>query len=562
MPLIDGRYEVLAEQTLEEGRTQFHATAPDGTPLRIEWFDLPIEREAEFERYRRLLKRLKREGRAAVHDVVSRPGARYVAWLTPPDGSAAARDAELLAALEAEGYAPGAAEVIRAGGRGAAPQLYGLGFGGAAPPQAASVDQDALPTRPLRHVTEQRPSPLRWLRRLSTKQLSWALSGLLTLAALLLATAALRLHTFDRIVVVPDVVGQQAQSAADSLTTLALEVVPIAVASDERPGTVLALEPPAGTELRPGRGVQLSFALPRGQLAQVEVPNLLGSSAAVAEQALVAAGLRSGPVARIHASEPAGTVLAQSVEPGALTGSGEGIALLVSMGPALPQTFLPRLVGLDVAEARSLARLAGIPEERIVVDEIVANSGFPGEVLTQSLAPFIPVPVEQAVLRLVVQGGSVSGSPTGAPDLVGLPLAEAKRMAGTWNVSVASLANPGLPEGVVAQTPQPGGAGEGNELLLLVNAHPVSLSTDGVRAIVRKPEPRDVGYAWSIQPGISTQRAEVWATDMEGKRTLVERVTVAGGQILRGSWRTDTPGAVTFELLIAGVPYGQPLLVP
>ena len=50
MSLIDGRYEVIAEQPLGGGCTQFRATAPDGSPLRIEWFDLPPEREGEFER--------------------------------------------------------------------------------------------------------------------------------------------------------------------------------------------------------------------------------------------------------------------------------------------------------------------------------------------------------------------------------------------------------------------------------------------------------------------------------------------------------------------------------
>lgn len=562
MPLIDGRYEVLAEQVLEGGLTQFHATAPDGTPLRIEWFDLPPEREAEFERYRRLLKRLKRDGRAAVHDVVSRPGARYVAWLTAPDGSAAARDAELLAALAAEGYAPGAAEVVRVGGRGATPRLYGLGFGGAVPPQATTADVEAAPARPLRHVTEQRPSALRWLRALSVRQLSWGLAGALTLSALLLAGAALRLRTQDRIVVVPDVVGQQAQGAADALLALSLQVVPVPLASDEPPGTVLALEPAAGAELRPGRSVQLSYALPAGQLAQVEVPAVQGLAVAAAERTLVAAGLRGGETARIHAPAPAGTVLAQGAATGSRLSSGAAVGLLVSMGPAQPQTFLPRLVGLDVNEARSLARLAGISDARIVVDEVAAGTGAPGEVLTQSLAPYLPVPAEQAVLRLVVQVGAPSGPAAGAPDVVGLGLAEAQRVAAGWNVSVSSLANPGLPEGVVAQTPEPGATPQGNELTVLVNAHPVRLTTDGVRGVVRQPEPRSVSYAWSIQPGISTQSAEVWATDMEGVRALAERVTVTGGQILRGSWRTESPGPVTFELFIAGVPYGEPLLVP
>jgi len=364
----------------------------------------------------------------------------------------------------------------------------------------------------------------------------------------------------DRLVVVPDLVGQQAQGAADTLTGMGLAVVPLALASDEAAGTVLALEPPAGAELRPGRQVRLSYALPPGQAAPTEVPALVGLQyPGSAAQALEGAGLRVGAVARMHAPQAAGTVVAQSADGGNRIGSGEAVDVVVSLGPTEAQTFLPQLVGLNVDDARHLAEVAGISADRVLVDEVAAAQGFAGEVLSQSLAPYVPVPADDAVLRLVVQVGAASAGAVGAPDVVGLPLAEAQHVAGGWNVTVSSLANPGLPEGVVAQTPAPGQTGEGNALALLVNAHPRQLNTDGVRVIVREPQLRSVAYAWSIFPGIRTQTAEVWATDVEGRRTLVERVQVEGGQILEGTWLTVTPGPITFELYLAGVPYGDPI---
>ncbi|HNQ99980.1 MAG TPA: hypothetical protein PKN52_08255, partial [Trueperaceae bacterium] len=125
------------------------------------------------------------------------------------------------------------------------------------------------------------------------------------------------------------------------------------------------------------------------------------------------------------------------------------------------------------------------------------------------------------------------------------------------------LGNPGLPEGVVAQDPVPGGpAGAARTLVITVNAHPVRLSTSGVYAVVRGPEPRTVEYAWAIQPGIGLLQAEVWASDLEGRRILVSRASVRGGDILRGEWRSTFVGPVRFELLLGGVPYGEPLLVP
>ncbi len=560
MSLIDGRYEVIAERPLGGGRTHFDATAPDGAPLRIEWFDLPPEREAEFERYRRLLKRLKQGGKAAVHDVVSRPGARYVAWLTPPPEAQPATDATTEELLTEHGYAPGAADVRRAGGRGAQPLVYGLAFGGASLPPAQPAAAPAEPARPLRHPDKR---ALQTLGRLPPAALSWGLAGVLLLVALLATAAAFQLRSEDRLVIVPDLAGQPAQQAADALADLGLTVVPTALASDEAPGTVVALEPPAGAELRPGRTVQLSYALPPGQLAPTDVPDLIGMLfPAEAEAALQGAGLSVGAVARANAEAAPGTVLAQSADPGSRLGSGEPIDLLISMGPVPQQTFVPRLVGLDVDDARELARLAGIAPDRVLVDEVAASTGFPGEVLSQSLAPYVPVALEGAVLRLVVQTGTPGVAARGAPDVVGLPLADAQRVAAGWNVRVERLATSSLPEGVVAQSPQPGATADGNSLVLTVNAHPVALSTEGVRAVVREPEPRRVAYAWTILPGISTQTAEVWATDIDGERTLVDRLTVAGGQILRGSWSTDSPGPVRFELFLAGVPYGEPLLVP
>lgn len=591
MSLLDGRYEVIAQRTLDGGLTLFEATAPDGAPLRIEWFELPPEREAEFENYRRLLRRLKQAGVAAVHDVVGRPGAHYVAWERVPVGatpvssaaaaaltlpglsSAGAGPADLGGVLAAAGYSLEACDLRRTPARPQKVGLYGLAFGpsGASAPSARQVHvdegQDAARGRPLKQHRPPLKRGAEAIAQLPPRVLSWGLAGMLALAAVLVGAVAFRSSAVDAVVTVPAVVGLDARAAVDHLTALGLGVNATPIVSDEAPGTVLAVDPAVGAYLRPGRTVVLRYALGAGQLAPAEVPALIGLAYPdEARAALQRAGLRLGEVARLHAASPPGTVLAQDVDPGSRTGTDAPVAVLVSMGPEPVQTFVPDLVGLDLETARALAQVAGIGVDRVFVDEIVSSSGERGTVLNQSLAPYVPVSRDEAVLRLVVQSGEPA-SPAlagGAPDVVGLGLAAARKVANGWDVSVVALGNPGLPAGVVAQEPQPGAgaAANGATLVLTVNSHPVPLSTAGVRAEVRRPTIRRVDYAWTIQPGISSQRGEVWASDLEGNRTLVANVTVRGGEILRGSWTTVTAGPVTFELLIGGVPYGERLLVP
>lgn len=559
MSLLDGKYEVIGQRPLEGGRTHFDATAPDGAPLRIEWFDLPAEQEPSFERYRRLLKNLKRDGLAAVHDVISRPGAHYVAWERPPAGSQSASDPELTALLSAQGYAPEAADVRRRAAR-ERPRLYGLSFdGNRAQPTAAF--EPAPKVRPLRGGR----TPTGPLANVSGPILSWGVATVLLLASLAMLLGAFRRFTVDAAVRLPDLVGVSADEAVAALRDMRLDVRLDAIGSEEPPGTVVALDPVAGSELRPGRSVRVTYALPPGQLAPTEVPTLVGLTYPDEVQAaLAAAGLELGAAARVEAPAPAGVVLAQTRDAGSTAGTGERVDVLVSMGPRKERTFVPELVGLPVSEARALAQVAGLGPDRVIEEQVASANGFPGEVLAQSLAPNTPFVLEDAVLRLVVQGGEAAGRVVGAaPDVVGMTAEDATATATGWQVRIERIATTNLPEGVVAQRPEPGAAStDESTLTLTVNAHPVALAPPPVFAVVREPLLRRVPYAWAILPGIGVQTAEVWATTLDGERTLVERVTVQGGEILRGTWLTNDPGPVTFELFLGDVPYGDPVLVP
>jgi beta-lactam-binding protein with PASTA domain len=72
---------------------------------------------------------------------------------------------------------------------------------------------------------------------------------------------------------------------AERLVASGLRVEGVARASDEPSGTVLGLDPEAGTPLRPGRLVRLAYAVPPGQVAPATVPALLGQSLATPRRA-------------------------------------------------------------------------------------------------------------------------------------------------------------------------------------------------------------------------------------------------------------------------------------
>src|SRR5690625_4580357 len=129
MPLIDGKYELLGEHAGAPGQTVMSAAAPDGSAVNLVWFDLEPHEETLFEQYRRALRRIKREGRAALYDVVSRPGAHYVVWQVDAEARPARPDRELEELLEQFGYEPEHADVRKLDGL---PVLFGLAFDGTA----------------------------------------------------------------------------------------------------------------------------------------------------------------------------------------------------------------------------------------------------------------------------------------------------------------------------------------------------------------------------------------------------------------------------------------------
>ncbi|MEA3403233.1 MAG: PASTA domain-containing protein [Armatimonadota bacterium] len=92
---------------------------------------------------------------------------------------------------------------------------------------------------------------------------------------------------------------------------------------------------------------------------QVPVPNVVGMPMGEARERLGAAGLGVGDIRRVYRSDhPAGEVAATMPEPGMTVRQGRELTLVVSQGAA--QVRVPRLIGLEVQEARRLLKESGL----------------------------------------------------------------------------------------------------------------------------------------------------------------------------------------------------------
>ncbi len=549
MAVLDGKYEILSERSLEEGQSFFSATAPDGQALHIVWFDLSSpQQEVRFESYRQLLRTLKREGKAALHDIVSRPGAHYVAWRTPNHQPSAPPDPKLAELLQSYGYQPAQAD-IRFDPPGKA-VVYGLAFGGAHLPLEPRPDAPTAPT----------PSPSRpRLSRLPDWALAWLLGGALGLLALGLFALAFQ-RSAAPLVLVPELLGAEVNRATQALYEARLEVSLQASPAEAPPFTVTELAPPPGVLLRQGQEVRLSYAAPPGQLGMTETPQLRGLSVSNEVQArLEAAGLRLGDALYIYANTPEDVIIAQAYPAGSQVEENAPVEVLVSLGPLPEETFLPDLTGMSYEDALFWAQLADLEVAPPVYE---SASGFaPGSVVSQSIPPNTLVAVREANLELTLaEAGSTAETPL-ASSLIGLSESEARQVASEagypfsaeWIEDLTESLN--LPEGVVSQTPAPGEPAE-NGVNVLVNVHPVSIPRPEVTAALREPEERRLEYLFQIEPGIPRRVARVTATTLSGNEYPVETgTTVEGGDRVQGSWRTLEPGPVTFTLYLGNAVY-------
>jgi beta-lactam-binding protein with PASTA domain len=209
-------------------------------------------------------------------------------------------------------------------------------------------------------------------------------------------------------VTVPSFIGQTVSDANAAAERMRLTTAVIDHATSDRypKGVIMNQRPEAGTQVRQGR--QVSFVISDG-IVRRYMPDLRYQSMTEVGLALSRAHLQLGKVTYVRSDfVPDGHVIDQSPQPLADVYEGSTVDLTVSKGGAFEAT-VPKFVGMNVDEARALAKKLGIKLGQLVWTPLGCAGPPHGIISRQSVAPGTKIQVYQPVSLQVSAGPYESG---------------------------------------------------------------------------------------------------------------------------------------------------------
>jgi beta-lactam-binding protein with PASTA domain len=184
---------------------------------------------------------------------------------------------------------------------------------------------------------------------------------------------------------VPSVVGLTAQAAKDSLRNTGLTPREAETRIDKQypVGTVALQNPPAGSEVKFGRGVYLTIS---GGEPLVTVPSLRGRSLRDARFTLERVALTLGIIQYEPSQEfPENTIIAQNIPAGTEVKNSSKIDVTVSQGRNSNNLPVPNVTLKSLTEAEKLLAEVGFRIGNITYQ--VSNDLLPNTVLDQTPKP-------------------------------------------------------------------------------------------------------------------------------------------------------------------------------
>ncbi len=211
------------------------------------------------------------------------------------------------------------------------------------------------------------------------------------------------------------------------------------------------------------------------EVAQVEVPSVVGRTATEAEMVLENLNFDVEIVTEANDDEPEGNVFAQNPARGTRVDEGSTVTLRVSAGAETVP--VPDVTGSQVEQARSLLTSQGFT---VVVEEINDEEAPVGEVVDQRPGPDQDAPQNSEVVLVV----SIGPADRPVPDVVGRTIAEASNLLGQagFSVNQTSEASSTVEEGLVIRTdPAPAApAPRGSAVTVVVSSGPAEATVPSV----------------------------------------------------------------------------------
>ncbi|MDR3277663.1 MAG: PASTA domain-containing protein [Oscillospiraceae bacterium] len=274
----------------------------------------------------------------------------------------------------------------------------------------------------------------------------------------------------------PDVVFNAEADAKRAIEAEGLSVVITYKQSETfSKGIVISQDPAAKTELAYGGGV--SIVVSSGG-ALIPVPSVVGKTEAEARSALVGKALKVTASYEYSDAYPEGSVIRQSVAPGAEVSRGSEIVITVSSGAKLAE--IPNVTGQSRSAAESALKSAGF---RVTVNEVYNDSVAKGYVVSQTPA----AGSKQAANTSVILTVSLGAEPIVLPNFVGSSQSIAERTLAAYGlrVEITSQYHDTVQAGcVISQDPRTGAVLErGNTVRLVVSLGPETSNIPSVMGL-------------------------------------------------------------------------------
>ncbi|ALW88492.1 PASTA domain-containing protein [Deinococcus actinosclerus] len=537
--VIDGKYEVLREVSVQGPVTLSEVRAAEGVTRQVAWFNVatPADRQA-FHAYRTALRALSPAG---LTDVVARPGAFYAVWQPvtgqPLEAALAHKGVPqdlvenvqaLAGALAEHGYALEDAQVLVEG--------HELRVAYLTPQLTPRTPEDiaarnAATLAPLKKArVKRRREPGAWLT---------FIPGLLLLGgATYVGAQAVQIYLNPPVKPVSNVVGQAAKQAAQELTSAGFRVEYVkGQAAGRAVGSIIRQDPAANSNLPVGRLVTLTVNNPPA----IEVPRLEEMTPDQARDALKGNAMTVGKIVKVDGTltgTPEGRIVAQLPEAGSTAQQGQAVQLMVSTGITGKKTWLPILAGFAYEDALKVVRTAGLVVTKVTPQP---SDRKEGTVLSQTPAAFENVTTGSPVtLTVAAPRYSAPSRPAGS-----LPLPPPVQ-----DPEPAPQTEPSTAEPV---TPEPSGvdsAAGGSEEIPAV---PVTDATPQVAG----PAPRSVSLSYTFPTDLPGGTYTLVVRDASGERPLnlnTEAAALAGKQI---STTATVTGDAVFVIRRDGQDFAQ-----